>query len=888
MKAPKKNIILRAVLAMSLAFSALQARADGEQIEGGSTWVDPVEFFKLQDIDYTDCRRDYDQGDIDFNNVLLKSGVKVYGLRLKPLCIAGHIEKFYSFGEWNGSRTVLNELDYHDMFGVKGAPLSEAGFCIYADEGVSRSYSGYYNFSTTEHLNLPYCKDVVTDKKKVTVSMNIKNLRMIPSTEGIAFDYTADAKMVYTGTATRIDGETGKVSTSPQTNSDEPQRTTKKPGENPLLCHFIYYKGGSRLFLIVGVDYLDVWNKYKKWYTNKDGDGVHYRPASDEEKKGFLHPWGRVYFEVEEVMIDSEDAKNLTQEDKEELLDFAEGIDMWLRGEGDPYGLGEHTDAKESIAIQVMSTIAAILLGGGVGGFIGGTGSQIVANLTEIINGGGGGADFPPELPEREGLEGKKPEEEEEKDGDTPPTPPDDKLFHPTDYPELCNQYIKEGPDGTLTVKDPATGKKTEYYPTEDGKWVKYYGDTNPLTDADIEDRVRFSYENSDYVNQNAETAKRNQEAQRKLWDDQNKRDLERGYSNEMQAYRDWKAEQEQKQKHEEYIEKLADKYHTTIDKLEKTIKKNQIEAKIEGAKWLGEEAKYDNYIAHAELVDKLSEVTVNVMGECVPGGRVIKNAYTFAKSTLVAASEAHYSNMSAGEKIAHIMSGAGQGALGVIQNQAGDLTKNPLKEYAITVGTEMVKDGMKIYEKTGDLSKTMYGMINSGGKKTGDFVLGKLVSGGLNKLKTGAEQSLKNGPINIKDDVGIRMKPENAEKVLNFFKPKGGYLSTGLKGWQVEIKGANSSTFNADMNNWTLKDLSKNFSIKGTSNVKIGGTVDLSKMLSTKSTEAASKFGLHDWEGQTTEGLTRDAVNLKTDLSNFKQALVKRAQEYGRNHPRK
>ncbi|MBP5314568.1 MAG: hypothetical protein J6Y87_01720, partial [Muribaculaceae bacterium] len=388
-----------------------------------------------------------------------------------------------------------------------------------------------------------------------------------------------------------------------------------------------------------------------------------------------------------------------------------------------------------------------------------------------------------------------------------------------------------------------------------------------------------------DYVNQNAETAKRNQEAQRKLWDDQNKRDLERGYSNEMQAYRDWKAEQEQKQKHEEYINKLADKYHTTIDKLEKTIKKNQIAAKIEGAKWLGEEAKYDNYIAHAELVDKLSEVTVNVMGECVPGGRVIKNAYTFAKSTLVAASEAHYSNMSAGEKIAHIMSGAGQGALGVIQNQAGDLTKNPLKEYAITVGTEMVKDGMKIYEKTGDLSKTMYGMINSGGKKTGDFVLGKLVSGGLKKLKTGAEQSLKKGPIKLDEDVGIRMGKDTAEKVSNFFKPKGGFLNTGLKGWQVEIKGANSSTFNADMNNWTLKDLSKNFSIKGTSNVKIGGTFDLSNMLSTKSTEAASKFGLHDWEGQTTEGLTRDAVNLKTDLSNFKQALVNRAKEYGARH---
>ncbi len=875
---------LKLTLTSLLALSSLSALADGEQIEAGSVWVDPVVYFKLQDIEETDHTPDYDQGDIDFNKVLLKSGVKVYGLRLKPLCIAGHIEKFYSFGEWVGSRTVLNELDYHDMFGVKGAPLSEAGFCIYADEGVNRSYSGWYNFSTTEHLNLPYCKDVVTDKQKVTVTMNIKNLRMIPSAEGIEFDYTADAKMVYTGTTTRINGESGKVSTSPSTNSDGPIITTKKPGENPLLSHFIYYKGGNRLFLIVGVDYMDDWNKNKKYFSGKDA--FHRRPPTEEEKRGFLHPWARVYFEVEEVMIDSEDAKNLTQEDKEELLDFAEGIDMWLRDEGDPFHLGEHTDAKETIAIQVVSIIGAILLGG-IGGFVGGSGSAIVANLTEIINGGGGGSDFPPELPDREAIDGKKPEEEEEKEGDVPPSPPDDKLFHSTDYPDLCNKYIKEAPDGTLTVKDPATGQKTEYYPTEDGRWVKYYGDTNPLTDADIEERVRFSYENSDYVKQTAETTKRNQQEQHEAWEKQSRIDFERGYSDESKAFSDWKKEQEQLRNHEDYINKLADKYHTTVDNLKKTIKNEQIKAQIESAEWMKESAKYDEAIATAELVDKTCEAAVNVMGECVPGGRLIKNAYTLAKSTLVAASEAHYSNMSVGEKFAHVMSGTGQGALGVIQNQAGDLTKNPFKEYAITVGTEMVKDGMKVYEKTGDLGTTFYGMVNSGAMKTGDFMLGKLASGGLDKLKTGAEQSLQKGFVNINDDVGIRMKPETAKKVLKFFEPKGGLKSTGLKGWNVEIKGANSSTFNADMNNWTLKDLSKNFSIKGTSNALKGGIVDPSKMLSTKSTEAASKFGLHDWEGQTAEGLTRDAVNLKTDLTNFKKALINRAKEYGKNHPR-
>ena len=48
----------------------LTALADGEQVEGGLVWVDPVEFFHLQDITTTDLRRDYDQGDIDINEVL--------------------------------------------------------------------------------------------------------------------------------------------------------------------------------------------------------------------------------------------------------------------------------------------------------------------------------------------------------------------------------------------------------------------------------------------------------------------------------------------------------------------------------------------------------------------------------------------------------------------------------------------------------------------------------------------------------------------------------------------------------------------------------------------------------------------------------------------------
>ena len=516
----------------------------------------------------------------------------------------------------------------------------------------------------------------------------------------------------------------------------------------------------------------------------------------------------------------------------------------------DYFGLDQHATPEEATTVALISILLSLLLGGGIGAVGGGVG----------------------------GLA-----------GGTMPPPVDGPGYLPPDqnpYQDVENKYVTRNPDGSITVKDPITGESRLYLPDGHG------GYDNPLgggfqSETQMLEHLAMLDRNSDLLSQDAETAERNQREQHEAWKGQSKRDFERGYSDEMKAYRDWKAEQERIQKKEEYVEKLADKYHTTVDKLKDKIRQVQAAAEEE-SHYQQEIAKHwDRAVTVATVVDNTCEFAVNVMGECVPGGRLVKNVYTFAKAPLVAVSEAYADGKGLAEGTAHVVAGLGKGALGVIQNQAGDLTKNPLGEYAITVGTEMVKDGMTVYEKTGDFSKTMYGMINSGGKKTGDFLLGKLVSGGLNKLKTGAEQSLQKGIININDDAGIRMKPETAKKILNFFNPKGGLNSTGAKGWNVEINGANSPTFNADMNKWKLGDLSKNFSVKGTTNVSSGGQVDLAGMFTTKTTEAASKFGLHDWEGQTAEGLTRDAVNLKTDLSNFKQALVNRAKEYGRNHPR-
>ena len=107
----------------------------------------------------------------------------------------------------------------------------------------------------------------------------------------------------------------------------------------------------------------------------------------------------------------------------------------------------------------------------------------------------------------------------------------------------------------------------------------------------------------------------------------------------------------------------------------------------------------YDQGIKTLETIDKTCEIGVNVLSGVVPGGSAVKDAYTFAKATLVAASEAVNEGKSLREGVSHVLVGAGNGALGVIQNQAGDLAGNGkyawVKELGINILTEDLKEGM-------------------------------------------------------------------------------------------------------------------------------------------------------------------------------------------------
>ena len=223
----------------------------------------------------------------------------------------------------------------------------------------------------------------------------------------------------------------------------------------------------------------------------------------------------------------------------------------------------------------------------------------------------------------------------------------------------------------------------------------------------------------------------------------------------------------------------------------------------------------------------------------------MVKNAYTLAKSTLVAASEAVAEGKDLKEGLAHVAVGMGQGALGVIQNQAGDLTKNPFKEYAIVIGTESVKEGMGTYAKTGDLGKTFNSMLDAGAKKTGDFLTGKAVSWGIGNIKKGADLSLTDKQIHIDNDNGLRFSPKNAEFIKKWLGsgPKDMSKATNFKGWNIT-------------------DANGNFTFSGTSNVSFGGQIEIDKIFEAGVPELMNQAGAHDWEGTMAVGLKNDAVD--------------------------
>ena len=551
--------------------------------------------------------------------------------------------------------------------------------------------------------------------------MNISDMRLVPIGGGVGISYAMNVSGKYDGVR--------------YINTDGQEvRASKEAGADPDLGHFIYNQGSPHLLLMLSADQRDNYVIYFKYL--QEG---YVKALTAEQEAQIGRPWARVYFEVVEMLVGYEGGEPVIDEEtRQELRTTRDGLLAWLSGEGDPFGLGEHTDAKMSAVINTLSTIAAILMTNGLVSIAGGgSGSSLVGTLT----GGAGAGGTPPPTPDAklDALNAKRKEEEED-DKTPPPTPdPNEKLF---------KQYVKTDADGDLTMKDPITGKETIYVRNGDGTYTNLTTGQS-WTTQEIGERLRYETENRDLLKADADQAAKNVAEQQAQWDAQNKRDQERGYSDEMEKYQEWKEAEEAKLEKQLELERLARKYGVapTEKAVKDAIQFEQVMNQIDSQTHLAEAEAYGNSIEYLTKVDKYSEVAVNVMAGAVPGGNTVKNAYTFAKSTLVATSEAIAEGKDIGEGTAHILVGMGSGALGVIQNEAGNLTEGKsyamLKEWGVNVATEDLKEGMKAIAEGKSVDEIGKTLISTTGKKSAEFGLGKLVRGGMDKLKDKATASL-------------------------------------------------------------------------------------------------------------------------------------------------
>ena len=691
------------------------------------------------------------------------------------------------------------------------------------DESVSRSYS-----IIGPHNKLTY-EDGATEVTDENLTFDITNLILVPTEAGIGFSYAFKLTESGSNTRTTASGKVRKESLHASLKKDD--------GVNEKLGHFIYYEGSRDLLLILSAPHR-----------------AHPRATADEQAAA-SRPWGRVYFIVEEILVEDDgSAPILSEEDRLELVSYLEDLTAWLSGEGDPLGLGEHTDATTSAVIGAIGTIASILLGNGLAGMLGGGAGSLVDTLINSATSGANplpGSDAP-DLTKMEGLKGRKPEEEEDKEEETPPPPPEEKL-------DFFDKYTRTDADGDIYVKDPVTGKETLYINNGDGTYRNFNTDQNWSPD-EINENLRYRDENLGLLKQDADQAARNAAEQHEQWVNHDSKEL----SQEGKDYLDWKHEQEAAEKKQEQINKLAQKYGVppTEKAVKNAIKYEQAINQIDSETYRDLANQYDEGINKLEIIDKTCEIGVNVMSTCVPGGEAVKDAYTFAKATLVAASEAVADGKSLGEGLAHIAVGAGNGALGVIQNQAGNLTEGKsyalLKEYGITVGTEGLKEGITAYAKPdGDLGKAYSATLNAIGKKSAEFGVSKGIGAVFGFVKDSAKQTLNPGSATIDTDTGFRFSNPNTAKTIDKWLNKTHSFHAGQRADVIKIK-----VDDAGKVSWGGKG--QGFSIF------YSGKIDTGKLAEGVVNETLNQSGVYDPAGTLASGLGNDVANFAKDVKEF------------------
>lgn len=707
-------------LGLFLVCHTLPARADGEdKVEPGTQWVDPVAFYELQDVTATDLKRDYDQGDIDVNKVMKNKGVKIYGLKLKPVAAAGHVEGQHQFGELEDA-DYSYKFNYQDILGVKGVPLSDAPFCIYSDQFVSRSYKLSYDYNRTITLyhGGPYGNSPSTDSETMHLEamMNFHDIHLVSADGGVGVSYAMDAS--------------GRYEAVRYWNSEKGQeiKASKIMGADPTLGHFIYYQGSQHLLLMLAADQQE---NYKIYLSHFRSGGVVDALTAEQEAQ-INRPWARVYFEVTEMLVS--ETKGLSEEERKALIKQGDDLMAWLNGEGDPLGLGEHTGPMTSAVINMLSTIASILIGNSIVTLAGGGAGGSLASMLQTA--GGQQPPTPPDAPRMDAPDPKKKDDDDEEGNGG--TPPDPNKFTPTNYPDLCNQYLTQQPDGDIVVKSPVTGKDQHYYNQGDGTWISDSGIA--YDKEDIENRLRYEAENAGTLKQDYDQADRNLAEQHAQWEKESKQ-----LSKDGENYLKWKHAQEEAERKQAILNELGLKYHVadpTEENITKAIEEEKQRAKDQLLWALRRDVKLSTVITGLEVVDKTAETAVYAAGNALgPGmGANIRDLYTMGKAVGVAGMEAVIDK---DKGFDHVFRGAVKGGVGILQHHAGDIAKGlvpgggamqDLAQGSIWVGSNSITGALNAYEKAGsDIYEVGEGAQTGLRMKGAAWVISKVASGGYN-----------------------------------------------------------------------------------------------------------------------------------------------------------
>lgn len=500
------------------------------------------------------------------------------------------------------------------------------------------------------------------------------------------------------------------------------------------------------------------------FYTKRGGLRGYYEvtllQVDDDEDLGHSETEDTHYvqFKIDEVLLDG-DVKELSEEDRLKLIEQMDNLTRTLKEYMEE--TGDHAGPIPTTIINIIGTIGGVLVGGGIASA---TGSSVGSVLGGGPSGGGGAPT--PDTPS-DGLppEPEKKKEEETEPKEPEPKEPEDPLGENRAY---WNEYMRENPDGTLTMRDPITGKPLNYYPTPDGGYESEMG--THYTPESLAENVRYRAENSGYFKEVGDKAAKDVAEQRA----QNER-LNAERDAQGQAYREQKAAEEAAEKEaaareKAQLERLAKHFGLEGEdaqnkyKIYNLLEKEQASAEQEYERQMKEAAYNDRLYKAASVIDTAATTTINIMGELVPGGgRAIKNVYTMAHSVVSAASEAHYTGGDMGKAI---LNGTIDGGLGILQNQAGDITKNVWAEGVMVVGSEGIKEGLKAISSGKSPDEVLDTMKTAMAHKTNYFLAGKQAEKFVGWVNKSAGQSLSKQGVPLAQDTGLRFSEGTAKTI--------------------------------------------------------------------------------------------------------------------------